>query len=77
MYGCSFLGFFSLGITYHTIVSAETLPEKKKYLKQKSPESAILNVYKIKARLGILLPSCRFKLDQKFLPIPTPLLSLV
>ena len=30
MYGCSFLEFFHLGINYRGIVSAETLPEKKK-----------------------------------------------
>ena len=30
LYGCSFLGFFRLGINYRSIVSAERLPEKKK-----------------------------------------------
>lgn len=29
LYGCSFLGFFRLGISYRSIVSAERLPEKK------------------------------------------------
>ena len=29
MHHCSFLGFFSLGINCRSIVSAETLPEKK------------------------------------------------
>ena len=29
LYGCSFLGFFRLAITYRSIVSAERLPEKK------------------------------------------------
>ena len=30
LYGCSFLGFFRLSINYRDVVSAETLPEKKK-----------------------------------------------
>ena len=30
LYGCSFLGFFRLGINYRSIVSAESLPEEKK-----------------------------------------------
>ena len=30
LYGCSFLGFFRLAITYRSIVSAERLPEKTK-----------------------------------------------
>ena len=87
-YGCSFLGYFRLSINYRGVVSVETLPEKKGYENKKQyqkQQSLVISRVrhleclqmkarlKLKARLTIPLPSCRFTLDQNFLAIPTPL----
>ena len=79
LYDCSFHGFFRLSIN-------SSYENKKQQQKQQS--LVISQVHHLeclqmkarlmlKARLTILLPSCRFTLDQNFLPIPTLLPSLV
>ena len=67
LYGCSFLVFFRLAINYYSIVSAWRVPEKQVRLGDCGMGVTL------KARLTIPLPSCRFTLDQNFLPILTPL----
>ena len=83
LYGCSFLGFFRLGINYRSIVSAERFPGEKNTklhlaesgmgVKMQRDAEEILMAGKagyksLKARLTIPLPSCRFTLDQNSVP---------
>ena len=72
-YGCSFLGFFCLGINYHSIVSAERLPEEKgTWLHLAECGMGVT----LKARLMIPLP-LPLTPDQNFLSILNPLTTLL